>query len=249
MIVSIRGSERWVAGFKSESWPASDRNRWPASYWNAWPASSESAVALTKPLERLQSVEGRARFAIADCAHVDVSSGTRIACAAGCSRTRLRRSASRCTNASAAPNPSSCCQTASNWTAQLRSSLRLSGFPLELFLRSRLKSGAGQGWRPLQTQTRNGPRPSSRKQHLTESRIVQRLRRSVRRRWIVRPLMLRHRIQRAEFFRASCAAPRRPKSARARSRGKLYGDFRLAVRSMDARHWGDATCMPARGGG
>ncbi|MFZ2105692.1 MAG: hypothetical protein WAV18_09945, partial [Roseiarcus sp.] len=34
---------RWVAGFKSESWPASDRNRWPASYWNAWPASSESA--------------------------------------------------------------------------------------------------------------------------------------------------------------------------------------------------------------
>jgi hypothetical protein len=43
MIASIRGSERWVAGFKSESWPASDRNRWPASYWNAWPASSESA--------------------------------------------------------------------------------------------------------------------------------------------------------------------------------------------------------------
>jgi hypothetical protein len=33
-----------VAGFKSERWPASDRNRWPASYWNAWPASSESAI-------------------------------------------------------------------------------------------------------------------------------------------------------------------------------------------------------------
>ena len=34
IIASIRGSERWVAGFKSERWPASDRNRWPASYWN-----------------------------------------------------------------------------------------------------------------------------------------------------------------------------------------------------------------------
>jgi signal transduction histidine kinase len=43
IIASIRGSERWVAGFKSESRPASNRNRWPASYWNAWPASSESA--------------------------------------------------------------------------------------------------------------------------------------------------------------------------------------------------------------
>src|SRR5271156_5634315 len=43
MIVLIRGSERRVAGFKSESRPASLRNRWPASYWNAWPASSESA--------------------------------------------------------------------------------------------------------------------------------------------------------------------------------------------------------------
>ena len=26
IIASIRGSERWVAGFKSERWPASDRN-------------------------------------------------------------------------------------------------------------------------------------------------------------------------------------------------------------------------------
>jgi hypothetical protein len=43
MIPSIRGSERCVAGFKSEWWPASDRNRGPASFWNAWPASSESA--------------------------------------------------------------------------------------------------------------------------------------------------------------------------------------------------------------
>ena len=44
IIASIRGSERWVAGFKSESRPASDRNRWPASFRNAWPASSESAA-------------------------------------------------------------------------------------------------------------------------------------------------------------------------------------------------------------
>ena len=43
IIAPIRGSERWVAGFKSESRPASDRNRWPASFRNAWPASSESA--------------------------------------------------------------------------------------------------------------------------------------------------------------------------------------------------------------
>ena len=51
IIAPIRGSERWVAGFKSKSRPASDRNRWPASYWNAWPASSESAVeALTEIL-------------------------------------------------------------------------------------------------------------------------------------------------------------------------------------------------------
>ena len=33
-------ADRRVAGFKSESRPASDRNRWPASNWNAWPASS-----------------------------------------------------------------------------------------------------------------------------------------------------------------------------------------------------------------
>jgi hypothetical protein len=33
-----------VADIKSESRPASDRNRWPASFWNAWPASSESAT-------------------------------------------------------------------------------------------------------------------------------------------------------------------------------------------------------------
>ena len=43
IIAPIRGSERWVAGIKSESRPASDRNRWPASYWNWSPASSESA--------------------------------------------------------------------------------------------------------------------------------------------------------------------------------------------------------------
>jgi hypothetical protein len=28
-----------------------------------------------------------------------------------------------------------------------------------------------------------------------------------------------------------------------------YGDFRLAVDSMEARHWGGATWMRARGGG
>ncbi len=45
IIVEIRGSRRRVADIKSESRPASNRNRWPASYWNAWPASSESAGA------------------------------------------------------------------------------------------------------------------------------------------------------------------------------------------------------------
>jgi hypothetical protein len=34
---------RQVADFRSERWPASNRNGWPASIWNAWPASSESA--------------------------------------------------------------------------------------------------------------------------------------------------------------------------------------------------------------
>ena len=28
-----------------------------------------------------------------------------------------------------------------------------------------------------------------------------------------------------------------------------YGDSRLASHSMEAGHWGDAPCMPARGGG
>jgi hypothetical protein len=49
IIAPIRGSERWVAGFKSESRPASDRNRWPASLRNAWPASSESAIEVEHP--------------------------------------------------------------------------------------------------------------------------------------------------------------------------------------------------------
>ena len=44
IIAWIRGSRRQVADIKSESRPASNRNRWPASYWNAWPASSESAI-------------------------------------------------------------------------------------------------------------------------------------------------------------------------------------------------------------
>ena len=42
---------------------------------------------------------------------------------------------------------------------------------------------------------------------LIESRIVPRLRRSVRRRWI-RPLLMWHRLQRAEFFRASSPTSR-----------------------------------------
>ena len=33
-----------MADFRSEPWPASNRNGWPASNWNAWPASSESAT-------------------------------------------------------------------------------------------------------------------------------------------------------------------------------------------------------------
>src|SRR4029077_8815255 len=43
IITSIRGSRCQVADIKSESRPASTRNRWPASCRNAWPASSESA--------------------------------------------------------------------------------------------------------------------------------------------------------------------------------------------------------------
>jgi len=46
IIASIRGSRRQVADIKSESRPASNRNRWPASNWNAWPASSESAQGI-----------------------------------------------------------------------------------------------------------------------------------------------------------------------------------------------------------
>jgi hypothetical protein len=42
--VASDGSERWVAGFKSDSRPASDRNRWPALYCNAWPASSPESA-------------------------------------------------------------------------------------------------------------------------------------------------------------------------------------------------------------
>src|SRR5271165_758704 len=45
IITSIRGSRCQVADIKSESRPASNRNRWPASGRNAWPASSESAVS------------------------------------------------------------------------------------------------------------------------------------------------------------------------------------------------------------
>jgi hypothetical protein len=44
-------SRRQVTDIKSESRPASNRNRWPASYWKAWPASSESAICY-RPLAR-----------------------------------------------------------------------------------------------------------------------------------------------------------------------------------------------------
>ncbi len=47
IITSIRGSRCQVADIKSESRPASTRNRSPASCRNAWPASSESAFALS----------------------------------------------------------------------------------------------------------------------------------------------------------------------------------------------------------
>jgi hypothetical protein len=52
IIAEIRGSKRRVADIKSESRPASNRNRWPASYWNAWPASSESAFTGRPSIER-----------------------------------------------------------------------------------------------------------------------------------------------------------------------------------------------------
>jgi hypothetical protein len=58
IIASIPGSRRQVADIKSESRPASNRNRWPPSYWNAWPASSESVsicriVVANRPARRL----------------------------------------------------------------------------------------------------------------------------------------------------------------------------------------------------
>jgi hypothetical protein len=52
IIASIRGSRRQAADIKSESRPASNRNRWPASYWNAWPASSESAPRIKQRLHQ-----------------------------------------------------------------------------------------------------------------------------------------------------------------------------------------------------
>jgi hypothetical protein len=56
---------------------------------------------------------------------------------------------------------------------------------------------------------------------------------------------------------SSCSASRRPKSARARSRGQpgrrlgveRYGDFRVTAHSLEAGHRGEATRMPACGSG
>jgi hypothetical protein len=81
-------------------------------------------------------------------------------------------------------------------------------FVCDLYRGSRSKSGGGQGWQPLQTQTCNRPNPSPRKRDWIESRIVPRLRRAVRRRWIGPRWMLRHRHQGAEFFRASSPTSR-----------------------------------------
>ena len=53
-MVAIRGSRRWVAGLKSESRPASDRNRWPAS--------SESAPAAWEAQKGSVNLEEKARF-------------------------------------------------------------------------------------------------------------------------------------------------------------------------------------------
>src|SRR5262249_40649470 len=46
--------------FRSERWPASNRNGWPASIWNAWPASSESAsVGSSVKFSRSTQAPGR----------------------------------------------------------------------------------------------------------------------------------------------------------------------------------------------
>ena len=73
IITSIRGSERWVAGFKSESRPASDRNRWPASYWNWWPASSESAGRAGFLGQEAKSMSAPARRAKVERTGADLS--------------------------------------------------------------------------------------------------------------------------------------------------------------------------------
>jgi hypothetical protein len=78
-----------VADIKSESRPASNRNRWPASYWNAWPASSETAIQtkcrtslrsagtlLTNCLALLESDQNAPRSWCGDTAHLMASSNS-----------------------------------------------------------------------------------------------------------------------------------------------------------------------------
>jgi hypothetical protein len=54
---------RQVADFRSERWPASNRNGWPASIWNAWPASSESAAVKRDPRAKAARRDEMARSA------------------------------------------------------------------------------------------------------------------------------------------------------------------------------------------
>jgi hypothetical protein len=114
-----------------------------------------------------------------------------------------------------------------------------------VFLLSRSKSGVGQGWRSLQTHTCNRPRPNPRERDLIESRIVSRRRRSRRGRWI-RPLLLRHRLQGAEFFPASsptsrCVVrsetPHQPRQSLTLLRGR-QGDHRCRRRKAKIKHRG-----------
>ena len=62
----------------------------------------------------------------------------------------------------------------------------------------------------------------------------------------------RRRHQRRLLLRRPASKKRQGARSRAAGQGlggERYGDFRLAAHSMEAGHWGDATCMAARGGG
>ena len=76
-----------------------------------------------------------------------------------------------------------------------------------MFLRSSSKSGVGQGWRPHQIQTRNRPKPGPRKHDLIGVATCLGCGVPMPRRRI-RPLLMWHRLQRAESFRASSPTSR-----------------------------------------